>query len=88
MDGEPRYADRPRAGDTVAGFLAAIALLGAVLSLVWYPGRVGTASILIALVACGLATTQRRLAAAALTVAGVCWFAGMVLAVVLDRPIF
>jgi hypothetical protein len=88
VDGERPYAERPTAADTVAGFLAALALLGAALSLVWYPGRVGTASILIALVACGLATTQRRLAAFALTVAGACWLAGMILAVLIDRPIF
>jgi len=88
VDGEHRYADRPTPADTVAGFLAAIALLGAALSLVWYPGRVGTASILIALIACGLATTQRKLATAALVAAGTCWFVGMVLAVLIERPIF
>jgi len=88
VDGEHRYADRPTAADTVAGFLAALAILGAALALVWYPGRVGTAAILIALVACGLATTQRRLAAFALAAAGTCWFLGMVIAVLIDRPIF
>ena len=88
MNGEQRYADRTTAADAVAGFLAALAILGAALSVVWYPGRLGTASVLTALVACALATTQRRLAASALIFAGTCWFAGMVIAVVLERQIF
>ena len=88
MDGEQRYAGRMTPADAVAGFLAALAIFGAALALVWYPARVGTASVLIAVIACGLATTQRRLAAYALIFAGTCWFAGMVIAVVLDRPIF
>ncbi|MBD0291055.1 MAG: hypothetical protein ICV74_07355 [Thermoleophilia bacterium] len=74
--------------DTVAGFLAAFALLGGLLGLVWYPGRVGTAALLVALIAAGLATAQRRLAAGALAFATVCWLAGMVIAVVSDRPVF
>jgi hypothetical protein len=88
MDGERRYADRMTPADAVAGFLAALAILGAALALVWNPGRLGTASVLIAVIACGLATTQRRLAASALIFAGTCWFFGMVIAVVLERPIF
>lgn len=83
-----RLAQRPSTADTIAGFLAALALLGAALSLVWHPGRIGTAAILIALVAAALADTQRRLAAWALGVATVCWFAGMTLAVLADRPVF
>jgi hypothetical protein len=78
----------PRAGDTVAGFLAALALFGALLSLVWYPGRVGTAAIFLALVAVALADEHRRLAAGALIFAGAAWLVGMVLAILLDRPIF
>jgi hypothetical protein len=78
----------PRTGDTIAGFLAALAMLGALLSLIWYPGRVGTASIFLALVAVALADEHRRLAAAALVFAGCAWLAGMILAIVVDRPIF
>jgi hypothetical protein len=35
-----------------------------------------------------MAGPQRRLGAAALIVATTCWFVGMVLAVVFERPIF
>jgi hypothetical protein len=58
------------------------------LSLVWYPGRIGPGAILVALVAAAMGGPHRRLAAAALVVATACWFAGMVIAVVLERPIF
>lgn len=79
---------RESTADTVAGFLAALALLGALLGLAWYPGRVGSGAILIGLVATALATRQRMLAAAALTVATLCWMAGMTIAVLAERPVF
>jgi len=87
--GEERpLAARPSTADLVAGFLAALSFLGAGLALVWHPGRVGTAAILIALVAAALADANGRLAAWAVGVSTACWFAGMTIAVVFDRPIF
>jgi hypothetical protein len=85
--------ERPLAGrhstaDSIAGFLAALSLLGALLALVWHPGRVGTAAILIALVAAALADANGRLAAWAVGISTACWLAGMTIAVVFDRPIF
>jgi hypothetical protein len=87
VNGGSEYAG-PRTGDTVAGFLAALAIFGALLSLIWYPGRVGTAAIFLALVAVALADEHRRLAAGALIFAGVAWLVGMVLAILVGRPIF
>ena len=87
----PEHAARERSespADTVAGFLAALTLLGGLLSLVWYPGRVGSAALLVGLVAAALATRQRALAAAALAFTTLCWVAGMVIAVVAERPVF
>ena len=81
-------AHRVSTADTVAGFLAALALLGGLLGLVWYPGRVGTAALLVALIGAGLAGAQRRLAAGALAFATVCWLAGMIIAVLANRPVF
>lgn len=89
MVGDERpLASRPSTADLVAGFLAALSFLGAALALVWHPGRVGTASILIALVAAALADANGRLAGWAVGVATACWLAGMILAVVFDRAIF
>lgn len=88
-------ADERREGDarepasyTVAGYLAAVALFGGLLALIWYPGRLGPASILIALVAAAMGGPQRRLAAFALAAATACWFAGMIIAISFGRPIF
>jgi hypothetical protein len=79
---------RESTADTVAGFLAAFTLLAAALSLVWYPGRVGTVALVVGLVAAALATRQRLFTAAALGIATLCWVAGMVIAVLTERPIF
>ena len=74
--------------DTVAGYLAAFVHFAAPVALVYYPGRVGTAAILVALIAAGLTSRTNRLVWSAVVAATVWWFAGMTLAVVLERPIF
>ena len=75
--------------DTVGGFLAAASLAAGVLALVYYPGRVGPAAMLVALIAAVLGSgAHRRLAALALAVVGICWFVGMAIAVLADRAIF
>jgi hypothetical protein len=74
--------------DSVAGFLAAVALFAGFLAIVWYPGRLGPAAMLVALVAAVLGDAQRRLAAGALIVVVVCWLVGMITAVATERPIF
>jgi hypothetical protein len=74
--------------DTVAGFLAALALFAGLLALVWYPGRVGTAALLVGLVGVGMARANARFAAAALALATLCWLVGMTIAILVDRPVF
>ena len=76
------------AASTVAGFMAAFAIFAAAAGLVYYPGRVGASAVVVALVAAGIGGFQRGLAAFAVAFAGVCWFAGMVIAISLERPIF
>jgi hypothetical protein len=79
---------RESTADHVAGFLAATALFAALLAIVWYPGRLGPAVMLVALVAAAIGDQQRRLAAFALAAATACWLLGMIIAVVTERPIF
>ena len=74
--------------DVVAGFLAALALFAGMLGVVWYPGRVGTAALLVGLVAAGMARSQQRFAALALGLTTLCWLLGMSIAVLADRPVF
>ena len=58
------------AASTVAGFLAALAIFAAAAGLVYYPGRVGAAAVVVALVAAGIGGFQRGLAAFAVAFAG------------------
>jgi hypothetical protein len=82
-------ARREPASHIVAGFMAAASIFASVIAIAFYPGRIGPGAILIALIACAMAgPAQRRLTAGALVIATVCWFAGMVVSVILERPIF
>ena len=83
-DSQPREG----AGSTVAGFLAAFAIVAAAVGLVYYPGRVGAAAVLVALIAAGIGGFQRGFAAFAVAFAGICWFAGMIISITLERPVF
>lgn len=74
--------------DTVAGYLAAFVHFASPVALVYYPGRIGPATMLVALVAAAIASGPNRLAGTAVVASTVWWLAGMTLAVVLERPIF
>ena len=88
VDERTEAADGSSVADGVAGLLAALAGAAGIMSLVWYPGRVGPAAMLVALIACVLATSQRRFAAGALAFVTVCWLVGMIIAVLTERPVF
>jgi hypothetical protein len=79
---------RVPASRLVADFLAAFALFAGLVSLVYYPGRLGTAAVLISLFAAALGGRDRYLVPVTVGVTTACWFLGMLLAVALDRPIF
>ncbi len=80
---------RSRTSFTVAGYLAAAAMFAGLASLVYHPSRIGVGAMLVALVAAAMAgPEQKRFCGFAVAVTGICWFAGMVIAVVLERPIF
>ena len=81
-------ARREPPSHTVAGFLAAAALFAGLVAIIYHPGRIGPGAILVALIAAAMGGFQSRLAATALVVATGGWFLGMILAVLLERPIF
>ncbi|MGH3041351.1 MAG: hypothetical protein ACRDNG_06395, partial [Gaiellaceae bacterium] len=72
----------------VADFLATFAIFGGLVSLVYYPGRLGTAAVFVSILAAGLGGRDRYLVPVSVGVTTSCWFLGMVLAIVLERPIF
>ncbi len=85
---EHRLDDRPSSAQLVADFMATFAIFAGLTALVYYPGRLGTGAVFVALVAGAVGEVRRRLVPVALAVTTACWVLGMVLAVVLDRPIF
>jgi hypothetical protein len=82
--------DRPSpVTGTVAVYLAAAAMFAGLASLVYYPSRIGVGAMLVGLLAAAMARPeQRRFCGMAVAVTGVCWFFGMIIAILLDRPIF
>jgi hypothetical protein len=84
------YGSRGRAHVTqvIAGYLAAAAIFAGVLSLFWYPGRIGLAAMFLAVLSAALGGTIQRFTGLAMAVSTLGFFFGMIIAVVLDRPIF
>lgn len=79
---------REPASHTVAGYLAAAALFAGLIGIVYRPGQVGPAAMLVALLAAAMGGPQRRLAGAALVIVTVSWTVGMIVAVVAERPLW
>jgi hypothetical protein len=87
-----RYDEPGRSGpaDVVSGYLSAIAIFASVVSLAWHPLRLVLLGMLLALLASGMASTERtrRLSLAAVLVTALCFFLGMTIAVVTERPLW
>jgi len=80
--------ERGRAGEAVAGLIAAGCIFVSLIALVYRPLRIAPATLAIALVAAGFGGRHRHLAAAAVTVATACWVAGMTIAVLRGDPLY
>ncbi|MGH3023345.1 MAG: hypothetical protein ACRDNI_06785 [Gaiellaceae bacterium] len=85
---EGEVARGPTAAALVADFLSTFAIVGGLVSLVYYPGRLGTGAVFVALFAAILGDHRRPLVPIGIAVATACWFLGMMIAVLLERPIF
>jgi hypothetical protein len=83
-----RAPDSVPASQYIAGFLATIAIFAAIVGIVYYPGRVASSAILVALIAAAIGGFQSRLAAFAVGIATLCWLAGMIVSIVFERPVF
>jgi len=71
-----------------ADFLATIALFAGLVGIVYTPGLLATAAVVVAVLAATIGGRDRWLVPFTIVVTGACWFVGMVLAVLLERPIF
>jgi hypothetical protein len=85
----PPVVEREGTGETIAGFLATLAIFGGLIGIVERPVTIGLTSLLIAFVAAAMAAGRhQRLAAAAVAIAGVSWLTGMIVAVLTSRPLW
>ena len=80
--------DETRPAYTVAGFLSAMAIAAALISLAWHPLRLIAPAIVLSLVAAGMAPKGNRLALAAVATVAACFFVGLLIAVVTERPLW
>ena len=79
---------RDRPADTVAGFLAAIAMVGGLIAVVERPVLIGLFSIFVGFLAAALADRNQRLAAAGVAIASLGWLTGMIVHVITSRPLW
>jgi hypothetical protein len=82
----PISQDRP--ADAIAGFLAAVSILGSAIGLVYLPARLIPFAILLAVIATAMGGRNARLAATAVGIGGVCFVVGMAVAVITNHAVF
>ena len=81
-DAEMSFAHDPaerRTAETVSGYLASLAIFVSFVGIFWHPLRLITPSLLVALVAAGMA--RGRIQLAAVLIGGICFILGLALAV-------
>jgi hypothetical protein len=71
-----------------ADFLATFALFAGLVGIVYTPGLLATAAVVVAVLAAAIGGRDRWLVPFAVAVTGASWLVGMALAVLLERPIF
>jgi hypothetical protein len=86
VSAQPIRRDRP--ADTVAGFLATIALFAGLLSIAYKPVRIGPFALVVALIAVAMGGRHERLATLAVASVTVGWVAGMIVCVLTERPLW
>jgi hypothetical protein len=78
----------PRPSETVAGYLASLAIFTSLIGIAWHPLRLIPPSIVVAMVAAAMGGRQNRLAFAAVLIVAASFFLGMTIAVVAQRPLW
>jgi len=81
-------ARRPRAADTVAGFLASASIFVSLIGLAYRPLRLVPLAILLALIATAIGGRHERLATLAVAVGAACFAVGLALAVATSNPLW
>jgi hypothetical protein len=79
---------RARPSEAVAGFAAALAIFASAIGVIWHPLRLIPISIVLALIAVAMGGRHSGLARAAVVTAALCFFLGMTIAVIAQRPLW
>ena len=78
-----------RPADSVAGFLAALAVFVGLIGVAWHPLRLIVPAMLISLIAAGMGGGRhKRLAFAGVMIVAACFFFGMMVAVATSHPLW
>ncbi len=91
MSAESPIAREPsgrRASETVSGYLATLAIFTSLVGIAWHPLRLILPSLLISLVAAGMAGAGKRLQLASAMICGACLFLGLTVAVITSHPLW
>jgi hypothetical protein len=85
----PSSAEGGGTAETIGGFLAVLAIFGAVVAVAQRPVAIGLPSLVVALFAAAMAGGRnRKLAAAAVAIAAAGWLVGMIVCVLTNRPLW
>ena len=77
-----------QASDSVAGFLAALAIFVSLFGLAWHPLRLIAPAVIVSLVAAAMGGRHQRLAFAAVMTVAACFFLGLMIAVITSHPLW
>ena len=86
MSAADHAASRP--SETVAGYLAALAIFIALIGVAWHPLRLILPAVVVSMIAAAMGGRHQRLAFAAVIVVAFCFFLGMVISVITQRPLW
>jgi hypothetical protein len=81
-------SERSHTTEVVAGYLASLSIFASLISLAWHPLRLEGPAIVIALISDGMTGRGRRLPFAAVVIAAVCFFLGLMISVITERPLW
>ena len=81
-------AGRRKTSETVSGYLATIAIFTSLVGIAWHPLRLILPSLLISLIAAGMAGPGKRLQLASTMICAACLFLGLTVAVISSYPLW
>ncbi|HVS85235.1 MAG TPA: hypothetical protein VHD91_06360 [Gaiellaceae bacterium] len=82
------HGGRRRPGEVVGGYLSALAIFIGAIAIAWHPLRLAPPAMLLAIVGAAMQPRASRLGLAGVAIAGLGFFLGMTIAVVVSHPLW